>query len=271
MRRPVRSMLTLAVCALFLAACTAGGDDALGKSVSDLRADLQRSLKDNEKLAAQVAAQARRIDGLTEDLNSVRQLAIDGKTAPAGAAAAAGADGGVFTEGPSGGDFAATSGAFLSSPEGVAIKTFLTTDEGRKALLGAVEAEREARDVERAKRGAETMVDRFAKDAGLTEDQTKRMKDVMSRQALAVRGLFGALRDLGPDATPEQRDELRQQNTAKVDELRKSTDTEVKAILDQTQYEKYQQAQDRIRSNVRGGGQGGGNNGRPRGNRANGE
>ena len=87
------------------------------------------------------------------------------------------------------------------------------------------------------------------------------------------RQVWSAFRDLPPDTVPEQRDQLRQQTIAKADELRKQTDEQVKAVLDQTQYEAYQQEQDKLRPNQRGGAAGlpaGGGNGRQRGARPSG-
>src|SRR5262249_52435200 len=84
----------LVVAAASLAACSGGDGDSLAKEIGDVRAEGQRLRKDNEKLQAQVDAQGRRIDGLAEDLNHVRGLAMEVKTAAApkaGAAAAPGA------------------------------------------------------------------------------------------------------------------------------------------------------------------------------------
>jgi hypothetical protein len=275
MRLPIRPALALVVCAAALAACTAGDTDSLGKEVGDVRAETQRLQKESEKLAAQVAAQTRRIDGLTEDLNHVRSLAMDVKVAPApkaGAAAAGDGTGDGGTPGASGGLVTTADGSVVT-PEVAAVKKYLGTDEGKKLLEAAVVAERDARNREQVKRTVDAMIDRFAKLANLTEDQTKKMKDIMGQAAVARSDMWASMRDLGPDATPEQRDEARQAMVAKTDELKKQTDTQVQAVLSQTQFEQYQQEQDKLRASMRGmGGAGGGaggtggRGGRPGGN-----
>lgn len=244
----MRATLSLILAASALGACSDGeGADSLRKEVGDLRADVQRLQKENDKLASQLAGQVRRIDGLTDDVGHVRQMAVDVKLAatPADGPAAAAAA-------PSG---AAPAGAPLSVDD-VAIKHFLSTEEGRKAVESAIQAEREARDRERTARALDSVVDRFAKQAGLTADQTTRLKEIMVRQGEAVRTLWSNIRTLGPDATQEERDAMRQQNIAKTQELRKQADDEVRVLLSQTQYETYEKEQDRLRAAMRGPGTG---------------
>lgn len=264
MRHPIRCVLALVVSAAALAACTAGDNDSLGKEVGDVRADAQRLAKENEKLASLIAAQTRRIDGLTEDLNHVRSLAMDVKVAPApkpGTAAAGDIAGDGGTPGAAGAVVTTADGAVVT-PEVAAIKAYLGTEAGRKTLEAAVVAERDARNREQQTRTVNAMIDRFAKIANLTEDQTKKMKDIMGAAAVTRSDMWSSMRDLGPDATPEQRDEARTAMIAKTDELKKQTDTQVQAVLSQTQFEQYQQEQDKLRASMRGmGGAGGGRGG----------
>jgi hypothetical protein len=143
----------------------------------------------------------------------------------------------------------------------VAIKTYLSTDEGKKVLEAAIQSERETRAREQEKRRVDALVDRFAKTASLTDDQTRRMKDVMQKQADASREAWASL-PLGPDATQADRDARRQQGLAKTDELRKATDDQIRTILSATQFDTYQQEQDKLRQRLRGtGGANGGGNG----------
>jgi hypothetical protein len=246
-----RSLGALSVLAALaaLAACDAGGDAELREEMDSLKADVQRVQKDNEKLGAQVGAHARRIEGLTSDLTSVRGVATEVKAAAApGDATAAATDGTVPA------DAAAGAAPSLSATQIATIRTFLSTDEGKKVLEDAVQAEREARDRERARRLSDSMVERFAKTAALTDDQSKRMKEVMAKQAETLRTMWASVRELGPDAPTEQRDALRQQNTEKTEQLRKETDDQVKSILSQTQYEQYKQQQGRVRGGLEGAG-----------------
>lgn len=247
-----------------LSACDSGGDADLRKEVDGLKADVQRVQKDNERLGAQVGAHARRIDGLTSDLTSVRGVATEVRAAAApGDASVAAADGTAPADPAAGG------APSLSATQIATIRSFLSTEEGKKVLEDAVQAEREARDRERARRLSDSMVERFAKTAALTDDQSKRMKEVMAKQAETLRTMWSSVRELGPDAPTEQRDALRQQNTEKTEQLRRETDEQVKSILSQTQYEQYKQQQGRVRGGLEGAG-----NRTPgavrRGNRANG-
>jgi hypothetical protein len=255
----MKSALPLAAALVALAGCSGGESDALKKDVEELRADLQRTQKENEKLRTQVASAEGRINGLAEDLARVRNLSIDVKAAPAPQTAAEATD-----EAPAGGGAApglssSNAAALLASPQGVAIKNFLATEDGKKVLEAAIQADRDARAREQDKRRVDGLVDRFAKTAGLTDDQTKRMKDILEKQADATRDAWASLQ-LGPDPTQEQRDDRRKQGTTKVDEIRKSTDDQLRAVLSSTQFDAYQQEQDRSRQTMRG--TGGGNNGR---------
>jgi len=251
--------LATAVLATGLAACSAGDADAVKRDMDELRTDLQRTKKENEKLRTQVASAEGRINGLAEDLARVRQLSVDVKAAPAPQAEGAAADGGVAGGGATAGASASGSAAVVSSPEGVAIRNFLATEDGKKLLEAAIQSDRDARAREQAKRQVDSMVDRFAKQANLTDDQTKRMKDLMEKQADATRDVWASLQ-INPDATQAERDARRQQGLAKTDEIRKSTDDQLRSVLSATQFESYQQEQDKQSQRVRG--SGGGNNGR---------
>jgi hypothetical protein len=247
MLRPIRALPLLAALAA-LSACDSGGDGDLRKEVDGLKADVQRVQKDAEKLGAQVSTQTRRIDGLAADLVTVRGTSIEVKAAAPGDASAAATDGAAPADAPAG------AAQPLSAAQIATIRSFLSTDEGKKVLEEAVQGEREARERERARRLSDSMVERFAKTAALTEDQTKRMKDVMSKQAESLRTMWANVRELPPDAPTEQRDALRQQNLEKTEQLRKETDDQVKAILSQTQYEQYKQQQTRMRGGLDGAG-----------------
>jgi hypothetical protein len=269
MRPSIRSAALLVVSGAGLAACSGGDDGSLGKEVGDVRADVQRLQKENEKLASQVATQTRRIDGLAEDLSHVRGLAMDVKMAPAPKAASAAAGAAADGSSPDGGAALVTpADGTATTPELAAVKRYLGTEEGKKILEAAVQAERDERNREQQKRSADAWVDRLAKIANLTDDQVKKMKDVLDQAAIARSDAWSAMRDLGADATPEQRDEARQTVSQKMDDLRKQTDDQVRPILSSTQFDQYQQEQDKLRSTMRGfgGGSGGARNGRQSGN-----
>ena len=264
MPRPTRALFLLAAFAALPACDDGAGTADLRKEVDGLKADVQRVQKDTEKLGAQVSTQTRRIDGLTADVTSVRGTSAEVKAAAPGEAAAAATDGAAPADAP------AAAAQPLSPAQIATIRSFLSTDEGKKVLEEAVQSEREARERERARRLSDSMVERFAKTASLTEDQTKRMKDVMSKQAESLRTMWANVRELAPDAPTEQRDALRQQNLEKTEQLRKETDDQVKSILSQTQYEQYKQQQTRMRGGLESAGNRTPGAGARRGNRQNG-
>jgi hypothetical protein len=248
--RPASLVLPLFVAAA-LAGCSAEPDPALRKEIDDLKADVQRTQKENDRLTARLASMEHRVNGLSLELP---HGAAPGRASETVAAA----EEAPVSESP---------GAVAPSatPDGPAIRAFLATEEGRKTLSDAIQAEREQREREQQKRRVDAMVDRFARDAGLAEDQTKKMKDILGRSASQVREIWSTVREAG-EVTAEQREALRQQNTAKMQELNQKTDEEVRNVLSSAQFEVYQQQQDRLRSTIRGGGvtaPGGANGRRP--------
>ena len=100
---------------------------------------------------------------------------------------------------------------------------------------------------------------RLVKDAELTDDQTKKMKDILDRSATQMRSLFQVMRDGGGDPTSDGR----QAAMAKLTEVRQAADNEVKSVLSQTQYEVYQKQIPQGMGGFGGGGPGGGRPGRP--------
>jgi hypothetical protein len=182
MKSALPRALTLVVLVAALAACSDDDADAVKKDVDELRADLQRAQKENEKLRSQVATAEGRLNGLAEDLARVRQFSVQVNSAPAPQSegdAADAADAG--TAPPVVGGVSPGAAALLATPEGVAIKTFLSTDDGKKLLEAAIQSERESRARDQERRRVDALVDRFAKTASLTDDQTWRMKDVMQK------------------------------------------------------------------------------------------
>ncbi len=247
--RARRTLVLPLLLAAPLAACSGQSDEALRQQTDELQSDVRRLGKDNDKLREQLSAAQRRIEGLEKDVAHIRELTVSVQQAPAPESKPSAA-----ADGKSGapGDAAGATG-----PIATQIKAALATDEGRKIVADALTAVQEQQRLEQQQRMVDAMVDRFAKTANLTDDQTKKMKEIMGNQAAALRDARASMRDLPPDATQDQRDQARQQMVAKVDDVRKQTDDQVKAVLSQTQYEQYQQEQDRIRTGMRGFGPGG--------------
>jgi hypothetical protein len=232
--------------AVGLAGCSGSDTEPLKHEVETLRGDLQKVQKENDRLASRLATAEQRINGLAADIPQAREMgSATASTAPApsGEAAAAPAD---------------TAAAPAQIPGAPTIKAYLETDEGRKVLAAAITAEREEREREQQKRRVDAMVDRFSREASLSTDQSKKMKDILFRSQSQVRELWTALRDggVGADATPEEREAQRQQMTAKSQELTQKTDEEVRNVLSTAQFAMYQQQQERLRSSMRGPGMG---------------
>jgi FecR-like protein len=124
-------------------------------------------------------------------------------------------------------------------PTADAIRAFFESDEGRRVLDGALRAEKERRDREFGAKMVDGMVARLQKEADLTEDQRKRMRDVLGRSGYDTYVAWGALEEIPADATREDKDRLRREAAAKAADIAQRADDEVRAILSQTQYETY--------------------------------
>lgn len=270
-----RSLLVLAGASAALGACSGPDVEPIVKDVAGLRADVQRLQKENRTLAAKLATAEDRLAGLSADLSQVRELAITVKPAPAPGSAPAAADAAAGSpESPAAGT---SQDPLVQIPGAPAIRAYLATDDGKKTLVAAIEANRQEQARERARRVIDSMVDRFAKDASLSEDQSRRMKQIMEGAGEQARQLIETSREQAQDMSPEERDALRASNTAKVQEIRQKADDDVKSLLSSSQYEAYQQQRDRLTSAMRGfggggaapGGNGGGGNGGGGGGRRN--
>ena len=232
MQKKALGLVLVALAVAPLAGCT--GESGSGdRELGDLRADLQRMQRESDKQRELISTLQRRVDGLAEDLPRMRRASLDNVVvAPAtGSEQAAGP--GAAASGPAGSD---APEAGVSIPEAPAIKAFLESEDGRNSVASAVKAVQDKAEADRAQRMVDGLLARLVKDAELTEDQTKKMKDILDRSATQMRALFQPMRDGGGDATPEGR----QQAMAKLTELRQAADIEVKAVLSQTQYDIYQ-------------------------------
>ena len=124
-------------------------------------------------------------------------------------------------------------------PTADAIRSFFESDEGRRVLDGALRAEKERRDREFGAKMVDGMIARLQKEADLTEDQRKRLREVLGRSGFESYTAWSALEDVPADATREDKDRLRSEAAAKAAEIQRRADDEVRAILSQTQYETY--------------------------------
>jgi hypothetical protein len=239
-----------AVLAVSLAACSAesSGD---AKEVADLRAELQRTKQVADKQREQIVSLERRISTLAEDVARVHKASEDIAAAPGAkpgdAAAATNAAG----------DPAAANGAAAGATTSVsapAMKAYFESEEGKKTFAAALKVQQDEADKERSARAVDGLLARLAKDANLTEDQSKKMKDILTRGATQLAELRQSLQGGAGFADPDVRQ--------KFTDLRTNTDNEVKAVLSQTQYDTYQKSM----GSVFGGfGGAGGFGGRPRG------
>jgi hypothetical protein len=256
--RSLRALLPLVASCLVLAGCPAQ-DAGDGKDVAELRTHLQKLLEDDGRRREQIAVLERRVSGLSEDLVLIRRMAADAGSAATAGASAAGAPADGATSLAAGGAPTAASAA-AAAP---GIKAYFETDEGRKVLAATLKSVQDQAERERFVRGMEIALASFAKEANLTEDQTKKMKDLLARTAPQIQEVWTSMRDQPADATPEARAQAREAAMAKVTDLRTSADAEVKAILSQTQYEQYQKRTQGPGFGGLGGGMGGGGFGPP--------
>jgi len=238
--------------AVALAACSAesSGD---AKEVADLRAELQRTKQVADKQREQIVTLERRISTLAEDVARVHKTAEE----TAGAPAAKPADAAAATN--AAGDPAAANGAAAGATTTVsapAMKAFFESEEGKKTFAAALKAQQDEADKERSARAVDGLLARLAKDANLTEDQSKKMKDILTRGAAQLAELRQSLQGGAGFADPDVRQ--------KFTDLRTNTDNEVKAVLSQTQYDTYQKSMGSVFGGFGGGGPGG-FTGRPRG------
>jgi len=136
-------------------------------------------------------------------------------------------------------DTAAVEHPAAMPPTADAIRAFFESDEGRRVLDGALRAEKERRDREFGAKMVDGMVARLQREADLTEDQRKRMREVLGRSGYDTYVAWSALEDVPADAPREDKDRLRREAAAKAAEIAQHADDEIRVILSQTQYETY--------------------------------
>jgi O6-methylguanine-DNA--protein-cysteine methyltransferase len=207
------------------------------------------------KQKAQIAALERRLDGLAGDVAAVRKTAADSVVEAATKAETA-AHAAIESS-------SQTAGAPAASPNEAAIKTFFESDAGKKAFAATMKAVQDQQQQEQFSRMLEDRLARFAKEANLTEDQTKKMQDLLVRTTPKIRDIFQSFRDIPAGATQEERDQARQVAMAKAAEAKTTADNEAKAILSQQQFDVYEKQFGQGLGGFGGGG-GFGGPGRPR-------
>lgn len=163
----------------------------------------------------------RRIDQLESDLGSARR------------APAAGPDGPVASAVP-----------VPAAPvvTGESVKEFLLSDEGRALLASAIKAANDQAEAQRWSRFWDRSIAGFAKEFDLTEDQGKRLREIFHRFGAESKEANAAMGEIPSGASDEERERIRQECHAKVADVERRKDEEVKALLSQTQYESYKRA-----------------------------
>ncbi|MCE9637617.1 MAG: hypothetical protein K8T90_18110 [Planctomycetes bacterium] len=248
-----RSLPFALVAALALA--SAGCDDSaqmgvLEKEVTTLDGQVKKLEGERDKLAGRVETAERRLAGLQEDLLAVRKSAEAAAELARNATKAGGAPAATGT------GLALAPGATKGDPKTAAaaqeLAGLLSTDEGRAVFEASMRQIEQKREDERGARMAAGLVDAFAQKANLSAQQTESMRKIVGRSMTEMGAIWRGMRD--GTVTPEKRTE----NMAKMEEIRKSTDEEVKSVLDGTQYDMYQQETARMRGFMGGGGGPGG-------------
>ena len=234
---------------LVAGACGAPGQgEATQDDLKGLRDELRQVARERDTLETRVATAERRIAGLQEDLMRLHEMR--GEVPAAAASTEAGAEA-ALVESQSGGAAAAA-----LPPNQAEIARFLQSEEGAKVLDATLRAVEDRRAAERMTRVVEGALERFAQQANLDAAEERRMQEIMTRSMGAMRGVWTSMRET-PAATEAERAALRQENVAKVEEIRSKADQEVKAVLSSSQYQLYEQEQERLRGFLRGPGMGG--------------
>ncbi len=262
----VRSFVGLpAVLALVLAGTVGCGEDERvsqqATKIGELSTQVDDLMTAKAELAKQIDRNARLMRGLSDDIISLREE-LNERGALSGSAASMAEDEAASAAGMGGaGDGTEESGVTAAlDADGDEIVDALNTEDGQKVLEKAMDKMRQRRDSERMDRMVSGMVDRFAEKANLSADQKERMSGIVSDSMGKIRDVWSGMRD-ARDLSPEAMTQLREDNMAKMGEIREATNEEVKLVLSSDQYLIYEEEQSRMR------GFGGGGGGRRGGNR----
>ena len=168
----------------------------------------------------------RRIDDLQTDLAAFRETAArQRRELEAGAVAPAAA--------------APPAAAPAASTTADAVRFYLESDAGKALLAAVIKSVQDDQMAQGAARMMDGMISRFAKDADLTDDQAKRMRDIFRRSGAEFRDAWAPFGAIASDATETERDRVRHEVAAKSAEIEQKKDDEVRNLLSQTQYEAY--------------------------------
>jgi hypothetical protein len=242
----VLAPLALVAGALTLSACD--------KDTAHLEGELDRLHKEVKLAREERDTLLRRLDDLDRRLPAADRDRPRATPAPAPLAVRVAGPGAVAAVAQPAAAGHAAPGAPVVVPEGFV--AFLSTEEGQRAVEEALRAVEDRRRDERQRALVSRLVGGFAERAQLTQDQQRRMTDILASNLNAARDVWGGMRDAG-DMTPDERAVARETNMRRMEEMRATTDNEVKAVLSSVQYEMYQQESERMLGALRGGGMGG--------------
>jgi len=196
-------------------ACNDTDGGASGETVAQLTKDLNAAQRVNKQMAERIDRLERKMDGFRQDVDRLGRErhaeALDDQDAATATAAEEPAQ------------------AAASAMGGAGLTAVLESDEGQAAVAKAMQAIQEKRDGERRQRMVSGLVDRFAQEANLSEAQT-----------------VDVFRDAG-DLSAEGRASLRDENMAKMEDIRTATDDEMKAVLNADQFSIYEEQAQRMR------------------------
>lgn len=260
---PLRHLLLSVTLAAPLLA--AGCDDSarvqsLEGEVTALDSQVKKLEAEREKLLARLDTAERRMTGLQEDLLAVRRSAeAAGAVASAASEKAAGEVAGAPVAAPPGVPAPGSKDDPRTVQAAQELAALLASETGTAVFEGALRRVEQKRDEERGARMVAGMVDAFAQRANLTPQQSEQMRKIVGKTMTDIGSLWRSMGD--GDLTPEERAAKRQETFAKAEEIRKSTEDEVRNVLDAQQFEMFQQESARMRGFL-GGGPGGGFGGR---------
>jgi len=226
------SALGLAALLAFVPACDDAEDNA-AKSMAQLVDEVKQAQQLNKQMATRMDRLERKFDGFRQDIDRLgREKLVEaldiqnaaGEAAPDGEAAMAEA------AAMGGGDLAAA----------------LDTEDGRAAVEKAMQAIQQKRDGDRRERMVSGMIDRFAEQANLSPAQTEDMSRILGDSFKQIGDVWSNMRG-GGDMSADERATLREDNMARMEEIRVASDDKVKAVLNVDQYSIYEEQAQRLR------------------------
>jgi len=223
-------------------ACNDAADGG-GDAMAELTKEVKEARRLNERMSTRIERIEKKMDGFRQDVDRLGREKITAVLDVQNAAEEAGTD-------------EAASFAAASAMGGPGLAAALNSDEGLAALAKAVQSIEDKRNTDRRQRMVSGMVDRFAQEANLSPAQTEDVNRILGESMKKIGGVWSSFRDAG-GLSADERAAMRDDNMAKMEEIRGATNDEMKGVLNADQYSLYEEQAQRMRGGF-GGGRGGG-------------